>query len=161
MFFPHVQLNQSWNTLLFIEQIFHCQKKVIDGFVKNFAKGFVMVFYDLNVLVFMYILSWDNFFILRRGSFIVTYTKFSEKLTFLTSWYAHASIRIRGSDMLVFRNILPAYSMNDSRDYIRQLCPENCFVLLKLDLLWFTVTTGLKCSWSDSTEFLSRCQYLI
>ena len=57
-FFTHLQLNQSWNALLFKEGIFHCQKEVAYGFVKNITKGFVMVFYDLNVLVFLCILSW-------------------------------------------------------------------------------------------------------
>ena len=56
-FFTHLQLNQSWNALFFKEGIFHCQKEVAYGFVKNFTKGFVMVLYDLNVLVFICILS--------------------------------------------------------------------------------------------------------
>ena len=56
-FFTHLQLNQSLNALLFKEGIFHCQKEVAYDFVKNFTKGFVMVLYDLNVLVFICILS--------------------------------------------------------------------------------------------------------
>ena len=40
-----------------------------------------------------------------------TYTKFSEKLTFLTLWYVR--VRIRGLEMLVFRKILRAYLMDD------------------------------------------------
>ena len=103
----------------------------------------------------------DIFFILRKGSFIITYAEFSKKLTFLTSWYAHVRVRIRGSQMLVFRNILPTYSMNDPKGYIQQWFSESCFVLRKLDLLWFKVTTGLKWNLSGSSEFLSLCQYLI
>ena len=38
-----------------------------------------------------------------------TYAKFSEKLTFLTSWYAHVCVRIRELEMLVFRKILRTY----------------------------------------------------
>ena len=30
------------------------------------------------------------------------YSKFSEKLTFLTPWYAHVSVHIRGEGRLVF-----------------------------------------------------------
>ena len=65
-FFTHLQLNQSWNALLFKEGIFHCQKEVAYGFVKNFTKGFVMVLYDLNVLVFICILSWDIVYFEKR-----------------------------------------------------------------------------------------------
>ena len=32
-----------------------------------------------------------------------TYVKSSEKLTFLTPWYAHVCVRIRGSEILFFR----------------------------------------------------------
>ena len=42
-----------------------------------------------------------------------TYVKFSEKLTFLTPWYAHLRVRIRGLEMLVFREILRTYLMDD------------------------------------------------
>ena len=38
-----------------------------------------------------------------------TYAKFSEKLTFLTPWYTHVRVRIRGSEMLVFRITLRTY----------------------------------------------------
>ena len=42
-----------------------------------------------------------------------TYAKFSEKLTFLTPWYAHVRARIRGLGMLTFRKILRTYLMED------------------------------------------------
>ena len=38
--------------------------------------------------------------------------KFSKNLTFLTSWYAHVRVRIRGLEMLVFQNILRTYLMD-------------------------------------------------
>ena len=37
---------------------------------------------------------------------------FSENLTFLTPWYAHVRVRIRGLEMLVFQNILHTYLMD-------------------------------------------------
>ena len=46
-----------------------------------------------------------------------TYAKFSVKLTFLTPWYAHVRVRVRGSEMLVFRKILRTYEMNDPNLY--------------------------------------------
>ena len=48
-----------------------------------------------------------------KGYSFSTYAKFSEKLTFLTPSYAHVCVRIRGSEMLVFRKTLPTYYMND------------------------------------------------
>ena len=47
-----------------------------------------------------------------RGNPLSTYAKFSEKLTFLTLWYAHVSVRIRGLEMLVFRKNLRTYLMD-------------------------------------------------
>ena len=41
------------------------------------------------------------------------YTKFSEKLKFLTPWYANVRMRIRELEMLVLRKILPTYLMDD------------------------------------------------
>ena len=41
-----------------------------------------------------------------------TYAKFSKKLTFLTLWYAHLRVRIRGLEMLVSRKILSKYLMD-------------------------------------------------
>ena len=42
-----------------------------------------------------------------------TYTKFSEKLKFLTPWHANVRIRIRELKMLVLRKILPTYLMDE------------------------------------------------
>ena len=50
---------------------------------------------------------------LYRNHPLNTYAKFSEKLTFLTPWYAHVRARIRGSEMLVFRKILRTYLMDE------------------------------------------------
>ena len=47
-----------------------------------------------------------------RDQSLNTYTKFSEKLTFLTPRYAQVSVRIRGLEMLVFRKILRTYLMD-------------------------------------------------
>ena len=50
--------------------------------------------------------------LLLRGHPLSTYAKFSEKLTFLTPWYAHVRVRIRGLEMLVFRKILRTHLMD-------------------------------------------------
>ena len=41
-----------------------------------------------------------------------TYANFFEKLTFLTPWYAHVRVRIRGLEMLVFQKILRTFLMD-------------------------------------------------
>ena len=51
-----------------------------------------------------------------RAHPLSTYAKFSEELTFLTPWYAHVRLPIRGLEMLVFRKILRTYVMNDPYD---------------------------------------------
>ena len=48
------------------------------------------------------------------GHPIITYAKFSQKLKFLTPWYAHVRVRVSGLEMLgVFWKILRMYVMND------------------------------------------------
>ena len=42
-----------------------------------------------------------------------TCAKLSEKLTFLTPWYAPVRMCIRGLEMLVFRKVLRTYLMDD------------------------------------------------
>ena len=41
-----------------------------------------------------------------------TYAKFSEKLTFLSPWYAHVLVRIRGLEMFFFSENV-AYVLNE------------------------------------------------
>ena len=48
-----------------------------------------------------------------RGQPLSTYATFFEKLTFLTPWYSHVRVRIRGLEMLVFRKILRTYLVDD------------------------------------------------
>ena len=48
-----------------------------------------------------------------RGDPLSTYAKFSEKLTFLTTWYAHIRMRIRALEMLIFWKILRTYLIDD------------------------------------------------
>ena len=62
---------------------------------------------------------WNQCFVLS------TYAKFSEKLTFLNPRYAHARVRIRGVEMLVFRNILHTYVMDDSLPCLQLVTTEN------------------------------------
>ena len=56
---------------------------------------------------------------MKRGHLLRTYAKFSEKLIFLTPWYAHVRVRIRGLQMLVFRKILGTYLMDDPKDEMK------------------------------------------
>ena len=48
---------------------------------------------------------WDHSF--------CTYGKFLENLIFITPWYTHVRVRIRGQDVFVFCRILCTYWMND------------------------------------------------
>ena len=48
-----------------------------------------------------------------RGHPLSRYAKSSEKLTFLTPWYAHVRVRIKGLEMSAFRKILRTYLMDD------------------------------------------------
>ena len=50
----------------------------------------------------------------ERDHSFSTYAKFSEKLTFLTPWYA-VRVRIRGQEILVFRKILRTSPAGDSQ----------------------------------------------
>ena len=56
-----------------------------------------------------------------------TYTKVSEKLTFLTPWYAQLSVSIMGLEMLVFQKILHACKMDGSPSVTSQ---ENVLSLI-------------------------------
>ena len=53
--------------------------------------------------------NWANPMSTVKGHPFGTYAKFSEKLTFLTPWYAHVRVRIKGKEMLIFRKILRTY----------------------------------------------------
>ena len=59
-----------------------------------------------------------------RDHRLSTYVKFSEKLIFLTLWYTHVRVCIRGLEMLVFRKILRTYLMDDPLVIIRS--PKAC-----------------------------------
>ena len=72
----------------------------------------------------------------NRGHPLSTYAKFSEKLTFLTPWYAHLRVRIRGLEMLDFENILRTYLMHGpTDDYpISSQCKNDARMVLTFDL---------------------------
>ena len=100
------------------------------------------------------------------GHPLSTYAKFSEKLTFLTSWYAHVRVRIKGLEMLVFRKILRTYLMDDPLMFDRVNIPlrgnldfivfifseqlgflkSNFEFLIKvsIDIFWHTCALNLK-----------------
>ena len=81
---------------------------LVDSFTLKYSWTllFIQVFWDFSFIIS----QWDE-----KGHPLSTYTKFSEKLTFLTPWYAHVRVRIRGLEMLVFRKILRVYLMDDSK----------------------------------------------
>ena len=68
------------------------------------------------------------------------YAEISGKLTFLTPWYAHVRVRIRGLEMLVFRKILRTYLMDDPihlwRPHGRSVCGVLKFSRLRILLFW-------------------------
>ena len=56
---------------------------------------------------------------------LCTYTKFSEKLKFLTSWYTHVRVPISGLEMLDFRKRLRTYLMDDPNiEVVRKKFPK-------------------------------------
>ena len=61
-----------------------------------------------------FVTSWPTIFLDRhfRNHPLSMYAKFSEKLTFLTSWYAHIRVRNRRLEMLVFQKIVRTYLMD-------------------------------------------------
>ena len=54
----------------------------------------------------------DLLYKFTAGHPLSTYAKYSKKLTFLTPWYAYVRVRIRGLEMLIFRQILRTYLMD-------------------------------------------------
>ena len=81
---------------------------LVDSFTLKYSWTllFIQVFWDFSFIIS----QWDE-----NSLPLSTYAKFSEKLTFLTLWYAHVRVCIRGLEMLVFRKILRAYLMDDSK----------------------------------------------
>ena len=69
----------------------------------------------------------NHFKWLIRGYPFSIYAKFSEKLTFLTPWYAHVRVRIRGLEILIFRKILRTHLMDDQLNDVRPMLhsPKN------------------------------------
>ena len=95
---PILILHNPWNTRKHLD-FFHSTYFHIKIFVRDdfFWGGGV---------------SLSRLMIFLRGHPLSTYVKFSEKLTFLTPWYAHVPGLIRGLEMLVFRKILCMYFMD-------------------------------------------------
>ena len=75
-----------------------------------------------------------------RGRALSTYATFSEKLTFLTPWYAHARVRIRGLEMLVFQKILRTYVMDGSLDRKRLISKKVNFKIYEVTGWTTTIT---------------------
>ena len=67
-----------------------------------------------------------------RGHSLSTYAKFSEKLTFLTPWYAHVRVRIRGLKMLIAQKILRTYLMDDPLVYHKISLKSSNFIVKAL-----------------------------
>ena len=83
---------------------------------EEFQKDIIVIFKELNEQ-----LSWVGVIYYGKmvwGHPLSTYAKFSEKPTFLTTWYAHVRVRIRRLEMLVFRKILRTYLMDGPYYYV-------------------------------------------
>ena len=52
--------------------------------------------------------------LLIKGSSLNYVRKIFRKTNFLTPWYAHVRVRIRGLEMLVFRKILRTYLLDST-----------------------------------------------
>ena len=74
--------------------------------------------------------EWDAWLVAIRGHPLSTYAKYSEKLAFLTPWYAHVRVRIRELEIIVFRKSLPTYLMMAHKERKRQ------FIYKHLCFLW-------------------------
>ena len=88
----------------------------------------------------------------QKGCFKKTkHAKFWEKRTFLTTWYVHTYVRIRGLEMLVFRKIWRALFSSNTRF---EIIP---FALLPtiFQVLWFKLRCLIKVS---MTIYLKLCQ---
>ena len=66
---------------------------LISFFSYRLDKSLVMLFYYFGFLIFLFL---GHFWSQHRDQPFSTYAKFSEELTFLTSWYAHVHVHIRG-----------------------------------------------------------------
>ena len=82
------------------------EKLIVCKFCYNYGSNDKRMVASILLMIYSWkIWSW--------GHLLSTYAKFSEKLAFLTLWYAHLRIRIRGVEMLVFPKILRMYLMDD------------------------------------------------
>ena len=93
-------------------------------YARYFAMYFAMYYANLVSSTFLESMESGDEHVWNQCFVLSTYAKFSEKLTFLSPRYAHARVRIRGVEMLVFRNILHTYVMDDSLPCL-QLVTEN------------------------------------
>ena len=90
--------------------------------------------------------SWNKNW--QRGHPLSTYAKFPEKLTFVTPWYVHVRVHIRGLQMLIFRKILRTYLMDDPKTISCRYNPslyfeEHCTKIkhdISLIVVWFFFT---------------------
>ena len=77
----------------------------------------------LAFLAFSRAIKWEHWLewvdaSMNRGHPLNTHAKFPKKLTFLTPWYAHVHVRIRGLEMLVFRKTLRTFLMDGPLCYL-------------------------------------------
>ena len=88
--------------------------------VNKISVSYVLKMRSENCLLFgwqiVFVKCWHKWWLhhrMTRGRPLSMYAKFSEKLIFLTPWYVHVCVRIRGLEMLFFRKILRTYLMDD------------------------------------------------
>ena len=105
----------------FIKYIYHANVNI-----RLMVKNMIQIKFGITINLGVRAKIWKNI-MYARGHPLSTYAKFSEKLTFLTPWYAHVCVRIRGLEMLVFRKIWCTYLMDDP---LKRLYLESCYMKL-------------------------------
>ena len=82
------------------------------------------------------------------GRPLSTYRKFYENLTFLTPWYAHVRVRIRGLEMLIFSENFP---------YLLNGWPLNTFEMsvVLVSFSWISTPSSVPCGSLISIIFFS------
>ena len=136
-----LELFAHWFLIL---DLFYCQ----DFYVYQ-------IVYLLNVFVgdiFLKTCKTSNFshlFVLPWGHPLSAYAKFSEKVIFLTPWYAHVRVRIRGLEMLIFRKMLRTYLMDDPRVYF--------YMLMSFHIITLIVASGI--AYVNYMEEIKTCYF--
>ena len=108
----HLCLIKFYSNLILIEtqhilNKYHCKQTTVDAI--SLLQNRKNIYFDCWLMTLKKI-AYLAFRLL--GHLLSAFAKFSEKLTFLTPWYAHVRVRIRELKMVVFRKSLRTYLMD-------------------------------------------------